>query len=170
MDWMEDAACSGRPTEWWFPDMRGGYALEEDLRLRLAEDSYLRFALETCQACPVKQECLRWGRDEPHGIFGGLLPFQRNGMTLGVPPSRRASRQRDCSETGRQRCLWKEKSSRQPCATCQGVARRREERARRNRRIEELAQQGVTPHDIAEEVGLTVGAVRKRIAKGRDHG
>ena len=69
--WWDHAACSGKPTEWWF-----------------TERTY-RKARQICQICPVRQACLddamtieahtehsgRWG------LWGGLTPTERWELT-----------------------------------------------------------------------------------------
>lgn len=40
--------------------------------------SEVRWAIQMCNECPVRQQCLEYGiRWETHGIWGGLTPKQR---------------------------------------------------------------------------------------------
>lgn len=69
LDWIDDSLCRGRPTQWWFAgDGR-------NLNSRTS-----RRAVEICNACPVRTECLDWALSLPqpwHGIFAGMSPQQR---------------------------------------------------------------------------------------------
>lgn len=58
--WRNEAACSGKPTDWWYPEARGG------------DYTYVRIAKAICADCPVQTQCLEAGirRNEP-GIWGG---------------------------------------------------------------------------------------------------
>lgn len=58
-DWLDQAACAGYPTDWWFPS-RGETNSRETL-----------VALAICESCPVRDACLEYGIDEHHGIWGG---------------------------------------------------------------------------------------------------
>ena len=63
MDWQDQAACAGAPTEIFFPD-RGGA-------------SEVAKALTYCNRCPVRAECLEYGLWELEGIFGGTGDTER---------------------------------------------------------------------------------------------
>lgn len=65
--WQERAACLGAATEYFYPEDYP--ASEYRTRARIAR-SY-------CLTCPVQLECLRAGESEPHGIWGGMTPRQR---------------------------------------------------------------------------------------------
>lgn len=45
-DWQRDAACRGKPAEWWFPEGRGVHATASR-----------RKAIAVCQTCPVIDQC-----------------------------------------------------------------------------------------------------------------
>ncbi len=64
--WEERAACKGDDTEKWFPIMFTDNPDYED-------------AVEICDWCHVKMECLRTALTEKihYGIWGGLTPDQR---------------------------------------------------------------------------------------------
>lgn len=65
--WHADAACREYPRDWWFP--------------QLGEST--RRAVEVCQRCPVRGECLDEALADPeldHGIRGGLAPRKRAAM------------------------------------------------------------------------------------------
>jgi WhiB family redox-sensing transcriptional regulator len=57
--WTDKAACAGKFTEDWFSDWGE------------------RKAKKVCAGCPVRNECLAAYLFEPHGIFGGLTPTER---------------------------------------------------------------------------------------------
>jgi WhiB family transcriptional regulator, redox-sensing transcriptional regulator len=59
-DWMTDAACKGKPADWWFPP-KGTNA-----------DTYKAKAI--CATCPVREKCLEWAMEtnERTGIYGGV--------------------------------------------------------------------------------------------------
>ncbi len=61
--WMADAACNGKPTEWWFP----------------ARGQDWRKAKTICETCPVQQDCLDYALSIPFivGIWGGTTGKQR---------------------------------------------------------------------------------------------
>jgi len=81
-DWFADAACSGAPTDLWFPfigNTGGGVAAATARRVE-AEAA----AKAVCAECPVRAECLEHAitHQERFGIWGGLNPVERQ---LGVP-------------------------------------------------------------------------------------
>lgn len=65
VNWFARAACAGEP-DWWFVPAK--YA----------------DAIEICETCPVRQECLEDALtlqiSDDHGIRGGLTPEQRRGL------------------------------------------------------------------------------------------
>lgn len=81
-DWMDEAACKGKPRAWFFPG-RG---------------QSKKKGLQTCAVCPVQTECADYARrtGTEHGIWGGriLRRNERNGNelveddTLEPPPQR----------------------------------------------------------------------------------
>ncbi len=65
----EKGACTGHPTEWWFPVKLRGQKGKSIGRLR--ENSMKAKAI--CSACDFKEECLEYSlHHEPLGIWGGL--------------------------------------------------------------------------------------------------
>lgn len=63
--WMTDAACLGKPTEWFFP-AEGAHVPNKVRKL--------------CLGCPVRMECLEFGLRLPRGsdgIYGGLTERER---------------------------------------------------------------------------------------------
>jgi WhiB family redox-sensing transcriptional regulator len=62
-NWMRDAACRGMDPELFMPQ-RGG---QKDVQQ----------AVKVCATCPVRLECLEYGRFERCGIWGGLSGKQR---------------------------------------------------------------------------------------------
>lgn len=73
--WEEHAACSGKPTQWWFPQ-KTGFSAE------------IERALHICRSCPVQLDCARHAQDKPEywGIWGGLTEEQRR-KARRTPPS-----------------------------------------------------------------------------------
>lgn len=78
-NWSDDAACKGKPVDWWFPNERNVYLT---VKARYPE------ALPICEACPVRTACavdavnFEFGRPhdggaKPIGMFGGLAPLER---------------------------------------------------------------------------------------------
>lgn len=85
-DLFAGAACKGKPTEWWYPEMSkhgepvSGTAKEQAAR-----------ALAICATCPVRQECLDAGIDDDWAILGGTTPRERRklrGRRPSLPPRR----------------------------------------------------------------------------------
>lgn len=76
-EWQSDAQCHDIDVEVFF-------SLDE-------QDQ--RQALETCKACPVQQECLRYAIDsrEMYGIWGGMTESERRGI---IRENRRVDRER----------------------------------------------------------------------------
>jgi len=75
--WQDDAACRGMDTELWFPASLRAKPKEPVARMRL------RKALEICQSCPVRKECLAFAvRTGQRGIWGGLTEEQRRRSKL----------------------------------------------------------------------------------------
>lgn len=76
-DWRQRAACRGVDPEAFFaPGKPGrGKAREVDHR-----------AASACARCPVAAECLQYAYDFaiPYGVFGGLLPEERDETLRGV--------------------------------------------------------------------------------------
>lgn len=73
-DFMDDAACTGVPTDLFFPERVNGWDPSAKRQTRIA--------LTYCAACPVQRACLEYGLDEPYGIFGGATPEERQVLRL----------------------------------------------------------------------------------------
>jgi WhiB family redox-sensing transcriptional regulator len=73
--WMDDAACTGKPLSWFFPNSAEQW------------EKQARAALALCRTCLVQAECLQFAldADDKHGIFGGLLPHERHAMKRNQP-------------------------------------------------------------------------------------
>lgn len=82
--WMADAACSGKPTDVFFPQVAEG-AEARGMHLRV---EYAR-AKRICADCPVIDDCLAYAlaTHQAHGIWGGLTPRVRQDMR--IPPLKR---------------------------------------------------------------------------------
>jgi WhiB family redox-sensing transcriptional regulator len=62
---MEQAACRGQPTWWWFAR------------------STRRRAVRICRRCPVRHECLAYALeqgDDLYGVWGGLGSTERRAL------------------------------------------------------------------------------------------
>ena len=70
----ENGACTGHPTEWWFPvKLRGNKRTHlNELRVTTA------MAKSICQKCDAAEQCLEYSlHHEPLGIWGGLEEGER---------------------------------------------------------------------------------------------
>jgi WhiB family redox-sensing transcriptional regulator len=74
LDWMEQAACVGSPTMWWFRQRRH---VERDI---VREDPYTAAAKRVCQSCPVQSVCRDYAVEnhEKHGLWGGMSLEERD--------------------------------------------------------------------------------------------
>ena len=70
--------CTNDPNaDYWFPENENGRPSTARC-MRLVGS--ITYAIEQCNACPVKQQCLKEGmklENLPHGIWGGLLAGER---------------------------------------------------------------------------------------------
>ena len=70
--------CSGdKNPDAWFPTVLNGGRYETKLRRMVPE---IKYAMELCGRCPVKEECLEEGmkpENLAYGIWGGLLAGER---------------------------------------------------------------------------------------------
>ena len=66
--WRKQAACAGAPIE--------TFIFHDDVKY--SKTTKLK-ALEYCNSCPVKQDCLRFAYNNniQHGVYGGLTPRER---------------------------------------------------------------------------------------------
>lgn len=75
----EEAMINARPDDWTYKAL----CRETDAEIFFAdrhtlEDSYQREqALQVCRHCPVKVDCLKAGKDEEFGIWGGFTREDR---------------------------------------------------------------------------------------------
>lgn len=60
-EWMASALCAQIDPDLWFPEK--------------GHPSNAAKAL--CEGCPVKLECLEYGMNDQHGIYGGLSARER---------------------------------------------------------------------------------------------
>lgn len=78
LGWWERARCAGRgPSAVFFP----------------ADGGDDRQAKAWCTECPVRTECLDWGLEEAHGVWGGLSHRERRRLVR----ARTALQQRNAS-------------------------------------------------------------------------
>jgi WhiB family redox-sensing transcriptional regulator len=65
--WMLDAACKGKPSEWWFP-VHGANKQQR---------ANVRAAKALCTDCLVREECLDFAqRNACDGIWGGVSLYK----------------------------------------------------------------------------------------------
>jgi len=94
---MTISNCAGDENpDWWFPEIPNGRVEPEKIK-RVA--SQIRYALQLCATCPMKEACLAegmkvekmpsgktgWG-NLPFGIWGGLMAAERL-ASVGIKPS-----------------------------------------------------------------------------------
>lgn len=70
--WRDRARCKGKPTEWWFPSLKGEGK-------RRFEESQVMVAKGWCEGCGVSEQCLAEAlrMKDNYGIFGGLDAKER---------------------------------------------------------------------------------------------
>jgi WhiB family redox-sensing transcriptional regulator len=68
--WRHRAACTGRNTNYWFPETK------------TANTPAAALAIQICNTCPVTTECLQHAMNTPEtfGIWGGTTEQQRRGL------------------------------------------------------------------------------------------
>ena len=64
-DQRSKAACAGKDPDLWFPEKGQSSANAKAI----------------CEGCPVRSECLEYGKLEAFGIWGGTTPAERRRMT-----------------------------------------------------------------------------------------
>jgi WhiB family redox-sensing transcriptional regulator len=67
--WQSQAACFGKPVDWWFPSTPGDHKATER-------------AKTICRSCPVITECLDHAleHNEKHGIWAATSEKERERM------------------------------------------------------------------------------------------
>lgn len=99
----EDGACTGHPTEWWFPILAKTqlYGLTvKSQRENMAE------AIRICNTCIVQRDCLEYSlRHEPVGIWGGFTEVERDQIRI----SRSIKASRPVNSNTRRWRRWHEK-------------------------------------------------------------
>lgn len=80
--WVDQAACAGMPTHWWFPEPHSD-------KLHKAR------ALRICGRCPVTAQCLAEAvrletATQQHGIWGGTTPQDRQTENITIIRRREA--------------------------------------------------------------------------------
>lgn len=74
--WRDGAKCRGADAELFVPDLH----MINDPRAKIRLKHLVENAATYCAICPVKEECLAYGRaSRSYGVFGGVLlrPKQR---------------------------------------------------------------------------------------------
>lgn len=123
-EWQDRAACRGQ-TELMFPraNKYGGYGSAALLQIAQAK--------ALCAACPVRDECAEAGRDEWHGIWGGLTPQERGDR---LRPRRTPERRHGSHRLAR--------TDKCPCALCEDTRRAYREHNAARRRAMRQQQRG----------------------------
>lgn len=68
--WRDRARCRGVDADVFIPDLN----VLNDPRAKIRLKNFVENAVSHCEGCPVKQECLEYGRStHSHGVFGGVL-------------------------------------------------------------------------------------------------
>jgi len=65
--WRENAKCATLPHQ----------AADKLLYPTNPRETGWTPGITYCQSCPVIEECLLAGKDDPHGVWGGQTPAQR---------------------------------------------------------------------------------------------
>lgn len=72
-EWSDEAACTGEPVEWWFPEPGD----QPDAR-----------AIYLCTVvCPVRAECEAASTGERHGWWAGIDRHRRRRGSIAVVPT-----------------------------------------------------------------------------------
>jgi WhiB family transcriptional regulator, redox-sensing transcriptional regulator len=76
------ALCRSTDPDIWFPEPSKSRLLKGESGQEIISETII--ALDLCQACPLKAECLQFAVDnrEAYGIFGGTFPHERDEMSL----------------------------------------------------------------------------------------
>lgn len=84
-DWMDDAACTGRPTDWWFPP---------ETRGRGGAIPLYNQARNVCASCPVIVQCDHFANtaltyaEAGNGMWAGRTPRERRRERRALAPIR----------------------------------------------------------------------------------
>lgn len=77
-EWHKQGLCANEASDWWFYDMPTGGNLPPEVR------NQIQVAVNICQDCPVKLQCLEQGLEDENlingSIWGGMLYHQRRGI------------------------------------------------------------------------------------------
>lgn len=78
---LTGASCVGLEPKFWDTTTRNGHTSRlGSVRIsgvRVPRMKQISYAKTICATCPVRGLCLELGREEPEGIWGGLLPDER---------------------------------------------------------------------------------------------
>ena len=66
MEWQDNALCKGKHIDIWYPP------LDE-----LGHNRYYDVAKWVCEHCPVRLKCIKEGKNEEYGCWGGQTPKER---------------------------------------------------------------------------------------------
>lgn len=116
MTWEEQAACAGHPDpELWFP---------KTTTTHVNADPY-REARRICAKCPVIAKCAQFAIDNrfKDGMFGGLMPAQREALRKGrpVPDAAKVSTVTRAEENALRYELWEGGAFDADIASARGV-------------------------------------------------
>jgi WhiB family redox-sensing transcriptional regulator len=79
--WQDQAACRGKPIEWFYPPERTG-----------SPGNHTADAKRICRLCPVRPACLEFAlqTDDRWAVLGGLDPEERARLRRAKTASRLA--------------------------------------------------------------------------------
>lgn len=66
MEWVTKSLCKGKHPDFWYPPVDVPNA-----------SMYYDIGRQLCERCPVWDDCLKYGREETFGMWGGLNPMER---------------------------------------------------------------------------------------------
>lgn len=73
--WVNKANCYGISQ----PAYEMAFGSTKDDEEPYGDEDAVKFAEVFCTGCPVIRECLEFGKNESHGVWGGKLPHERFG-------------------------------------------------------------------------------------------
>lgn len=73
MSWRDEAACFGKPVEWWFPEH--------------GDDPHPGAIYLCTRVCSVRAECEAFSSTERHGWWAGIDRHKRRRGTVTVVPA-----------------------------------------------------------------------------------
>lgn len=66
MEWMSKGLCKNKNMDIWYPPLEAKN-----------QNDYYAIAKAVCNQCSVRSDCLKYGRNETWGCWGGTTPQER---------------------------------------------------------------------------------------------